>query len=105
LSRITTWSDLILAVVVAGLAAGRVHQLVARDSITTRLRLWLIDHYPRVYDWVSCHWCAGFWYAAGLFALIYYVRHAGIWVGIFAAAHVVGLIGAVITTHENGETQ
>ncbi len=50
-------------ILIVGLAAGRGYQLLAHDSILDTPRQWVDNNWPRVGDWLSCAWCAGFWIA------------------------------------------
>lgn len=102
MSRIATTTDVLLALIIAGLAAARVHRFLAADTLTSRFRVWLVDKHPQVFHWVSCGWCSGFWYAAALYLLVWFWSDAGIWVGLVAASHVAGFFSMIAHSQDDG---
>lgn len=91
-------TDTFLGLVVVGLAAARVYQFWAHDSLTARLREWLVDSEGgwrySVFHWVSCAWCAGFWWTV-VVAVAWWVGSGPVdaAVLIVAAAEVASLVG------------
>lgn len=87
-------------IVIVGLAAARGYQLLAHDSILDTPRQWVADNYPRVDDWLTCAWCAGFWIA--LAATVLWYAEPLHWIVLFAAitevASLFGLAGVRLST-------
>ena len=82
----------LVGLVVVGLAAARLWRLVARDTVADPFRVWLVDRFPRVFDWLDCPWCSGFWMTVAVWA-VYIQNTVSEWVVVvFAAAQVSGMV-------------
>lgn len=83
--------------VVVGVAGFRIWRLFARDSLLDRPRAWLAEHYPRVFGWVDCPWCSGFWIVVGVaWAWESGMPIVNFGIGVFAAAGVASLLSTLI---------
>ena len=81
--------DAVVYMVVVGFAAARVFQFFGRDTLTAPARAWLVEHAPRVFHWVTCRWCAGFWWTV----VVFWLASTWVWPAVLvaAAAQVAGL--------------
>ena len=87
---------ILVEIIVVGLVAYRLWHLLARDSITIPIQRRVERQaHPLVWEWWSCGWCSGTWYAVGVTLSAYF---AGLitgspWLVAPAAAFVVGWLG------------
>ena len=86
---------ILVEIVVVGLVSYRLWRLLAEDTITEPLRLWLHDRAPRVLEPLTCPHCAGFWCSAVVGTISYLAGFTDgtPWLVIPAASVIVGVMG------------